>query len=83
MSTRDGPYAIFAMAADGRAQSRLTEGDDDTSNAERALLPGRAGVVSGRAANRVHERAEQASFDIYVMRADGTGTRRLILDDRG
>ena len=75
VSTRDGDYAIFAMNADGARQKRLTE---PTSNvvAGRSLLPGRP-AWSPDGAKIAFASRRTGTPDIYVMRADGTGTQRL------
>jgi Tol biopolymer transport system component len=76
VSSRDGDYAVFGMNADGSDQGRLTDerGDTDTQagvqfQTDPAWSPDgtRIAFASARA----------GSFDIYVMRADGTGTQRL------
>lgn len=76
VSTRDGDYALFGMGADGSRQRRLTHerGDPATPSGlsfqvQPAWSPdgGRIAFASRRAGN----------FAIYVMLADGTGTRRL------
>lgn len=75
VSTRDGDYALFAMDADGSRETRLTpaRGSDE----ERALYfqieP--AWSPDGRTIAFASRRG--VSFDLYAMRADGTGTRRL------
>lgn len=76
VSTRDGDYAIYSMNADGGKRERLTEAEGDPSSPqglffqiEPAWSPdgGQIAFASKRG----------GSFDIYVMNADGTGTRRL------
>jgi Tol biopolymer transport system component len=76
VSTRDGDYAIFGLAADGSGQARLTDEKGDPSTQEGLLFQvepafspdgTRIAFASGR----------DGSFDIYVMNADGTGTQRL------
>ena len=76
VSTRDGDYAVYAMNADGGRQKRLTKADVDTTSpagiffqTDPAWSPNGADIAfsskrSGRSA-------------IYVMRADGTGTKEL------
>lgn len=75
VSTRDGDYAVFAMDADGSREVRLTPAhDSEAHNAlyfqiEPAYSPdGRLIAFAGR---------RGASFDLFVMNADGTGTRQL------
>ena len=76
VSTRDGDYALFGMGADGGRERRLTHerGDPATASGlyfqiEPAWSPdgGRIAFASGRT----------GGLAIYVMLADGTGTRRL------
>ena len=76
VSSRDGDYAIFGMNADGRDQHRLTEehGDPSTpAGLEFQIEPSWSpdGTMIAFASSR------EGSSDIYVMKADGTGTRRL------
>ena len=76
VSSRDGDYALFEMNADGEGQSRLTESDSDPSDpaglffqVEPSWSPdgSRIAFASQRSGN----------FDIYVMNADGTETRKV------
>jgi len=83
VSTRDGDYAVFEMNVDGEGQNRLTEASAASSESvffqvEPDWSPDgtRIAFVSQRS----------GSFDLYVMAADGTGTRRLTStgdDDEG
>src|SRR5919106_145760 len=77
VSTRDGDYAIFEMNADGGAQHRLTprEVGDITSPAK--LFFQVSPVWSPDATQIAFASRRSGSFDIYVMNADGTGTRQL------
>lgn len=75
VSTRDGDYAIFAMDADGSREQRLTKAHDSEAHdvlyfqVEPAYSPdGTQIAFAGR---------RGASFDLFVMGADGTGTRQL------
>ena len=76
VSSRDGDYAIYGMKADGSSQRRLTDERGDTSTS--------AGVEfqtdpawSPDGTRIAFASAREGSFDIYVMNADGTGTKRL------
>lgn len=85
VSSRDGDYAIYGMKADGSGQRRLTDERGDTSTSagvefqtEPAWSPDGARIAFAS--------AREGSFDIYVMNADGTGTKRLTssgANDRG
>jgi len=76
VSTRDGDYAIFGMNADGGRQRRLTRQKGDPSSptglffqVEPAWSPdGRLIAFGSR---------RDGPFQIFVMRADGSGARRL------
>jgi Tol biopolymer transport system component len=76
VSSRDAYYAIYLMDADGSGAGRLTDDEGDPANAagvqwqtDPAWSPDgtKIAFASGR----------EGSFDIYVVNADGTGTRRL------
>ena len=77
VSTRDGDYAIFEMNADGSAQNRLTPRDvGDVTSAARLFF--QIDPAWSRDARRIAFASRRSgSFDIYVMNADGSGTRRL------
>ena len=77
VSTRDGDYAIFEMNADGSAQQRLTprEVGDVTSTGRLFFQVNPA--WSPDATRIAFASQRSSSFDVYVMNADGTGTRRL------
>ncbi|MCS7006303.1 MAG: hypothetical protein RMM28_00820 [Thermoleophilia bacterium] len=75
VSTRDGDYALFAMDADGSRETRLTPApsSDEPRSLYFQIEP--AWSPDGRWIAFASRRG--ASFDLYAMRADGTGTRRL------
>jgi TolB protein len=76
VSTRDGDYAIFEMDADGRRQKRLTETTVDAQS-PRGLFFQIDPAWSPDGSSLAFASKRSGSFDIYVMRADGTGTRRI------
>ncbi len=76
VSTRDGDYAIFAMAGDGGGQHRLTSHDVDVSSPQ-ALFFQIDPAWSPDGSRIAFSSRRSGTFDIYVMSADGTGTRRL------
>jgi len=76
VSTRDGPYAIYEMNADGGAQHRLTDAETDVSKPEGLFFQVEP-AWSPDGAKIAFSSGRNGSFDIYVMNADGTGTARL------
>jgi TolB protein len=75
VSTRDGDYAIYKMNSDGGGQRRLTSSEDETG--PRALFFQVEPAWSPDATRIAFSSRRRRNFDIYVMRADGAGTRRL------
>jgi TolB protein len=76
VSTRDGDYAIYTMSADGGRQERLTEARGDPSSSQGLFFQIEpAWSPDGRQIAFASKR--RGSFDLYVMNADGTGTRPL------
>ncbi len=77
VSTRDGDYAVFEMNANGEGQNRLTEAEttDAASSASVFFQVEPDWSPDGKSIAFVSQRS--GSFDLYVMAADGTGTRRL------
>ncbi len=76
VSTRDGDYAIFGVAAGGGHEQRLTKGKGDPSSPKGlffAIEP--AWSPDGRQIAFVSKR--DGVSHVYVMQADGTGVRRL------
>lgn len=76
VSTRDGDYAIFEMNADGGAERRLTGSDPDTSSPQGLFFQVEP-AWSPDGTRIAFASRRGGAFDIYVMNADGTGTRRL------
>ena len=68
-STRDGDFDVYAMNADGSAQTRLT------STAEHDIGPLWSPDGKYVAFNRFP--ADFSSCEVYVMNADGSGVRQL------
>ena len=74
-SARAGDYAIYVLNADGSAQTRLTENAAARSSNGVFFQVEPDWSPDGRSIAFASRRG--GSFDIYVMNADGTGTRRL------
>jgi len=75
VSARDSDYAIYVLNEDGSAQKRLTA-NDAVQSANGAFFQVEADwAPDGRRIAFASRR--RGSFDIYVMNADGTDTRRL------
>jgi Tol biopolymer transport system component len=77
VSTRDGDYAIFEMNADGGAQHRLTPREGDGSSSPARIFFQIEPTWSPDASQIAFSSRRSGTFDLYVMNADGTGTRRL------
>ena len=77
VSTRDGDYAIFEMNADGSAQHRLTPRESTGAASPARLFFQVEPAWSPDASQIAFASARSGSFDLFVMDADGTGTRRL------
>lgn len=76
VSTRDGDYAIFGMHADGNGERRLTKEKGDPSTSQGLFFQvGPAWSPDGHLIAFASQR--EGKRHIYVMNADGTGTRRL------
>jgi len=77
VSTRDGDYAIYVMNTDGSRQTRLTEHSERDTSSPKGLFfqveP--AWSPDGRMIAFASKR--YGSFDLFVMNADGSHTRRL------
>jgi Tol biopolymer transport system component len=80
VSSRDGDYAIYALDADGSNPKRLTPADNDPTTPEGLFFQtDPAWSPDGRLIAFASKR--EGNFDVYVMNADGTGTRRLTSSD--
>jgi Tol biopolymer transport system component len=76
VSSRDGDYAVYGMTADGGDQHRLTEERGDASTP--AGLQYQVDPAWSPDGQRIaFASAREGSFDIYVMNADGSGSKRL------
>ena len=76
VSTRDGDYAIYRMSARGGDERRVTDAKGDPASPRGLFFqiepaPSPDGGTIAFASKRA------GSFDIYVMRADGSAPRRL------
>ena len=76
MSSRDGDYAIFGMAADGSHQRRLTSEKGDPST-PRGLLFQVEPAWAPDASKIAFASSRDGRSHIYVMAADGSGTTQL------
>jgi Tol biopolymer transport system component len=76
VSTQSGEYAIYAMNADGSGKHRLTDVEADPSTPE-GLFFQTDPAWSPDGTQIAFTSARSGSFDVYVMRSDGSGTRRL------
>jgi Tol biopolymer transport system component len=76
VSTRDGDYAIFGMNADGGHQRRLTRQRGDPST-QTGLFYQTEPAWSPDGTQIAFASRRNGSFQIFVMRADGSGARRL------
>ena len=76
VSSRDGDYAIYSMNAAGGDESRITDAEVDPSSPQGLFFQIEPSVSpDGRTIAFASKRS--GTFDIYVMNADGTRTRRL------
>jgi TolB protein len=76
VSTKDGDYALFASDADGRHARRLTKEKGDPSTPSGLFHQGEPAWSPDGAKIAFVSRRDGRSH-VYVMNADGTGTRRL------
>lgn len=76
VSTRDGVYAIYEMNDNGKGQRRVNNSEPDSSGPQVLFLEVEpAWSLDGT--KIAFSSRTSGSFDIYVMDADGTGTRAL------
>lgn len=76
VSTRDGDYAIFEMNADGGGQRRLTPSEGEVTSPARLFFQTEP-AWSPDGARFAFSSRRSGNFDVYVMNADGTGTKQL------
>jgi TolB protein len=76
VSSRDGDYAIFGMAADGSHQRRLTSEKGDPAT-PRGLLFQVEPAWAPDASRIAFASGRDGHSHIYVMAADGSGTKQL------
>jgi Tol biopolymer transport system component len=77
VSTRDGDYAIYALNADGGNQRRLSSQPEPDLTSPRDLYFQVQPAWSPTGSQIAFASGRSGSFDIYVMSADGSSTRRL------
>ena len=76
VSTRDGDYAIYSMNTGGGGEHRLTDADVDASTPQ-GLFFQTEPAWSPDGATIAFASTREGSFDLYTMKADGSGTKRL------
>ncbi len=81
VSVKDGDYAIFGANADGRHASRLTREKGDPSMPTGLFFQVQP-TWSPDARKIVFSSARDGTSHIFVMNADGTGTKRLTDSDK-
>ena len=77
VSTRDGDYAIYTMAADGSGQTRLSESEGEEADERNALFFEIEPAWSPDGRRIAFASRRTGSFDIYSVNVDGADLRRL------
>lgn len=81
VSSRDGEYAIFTMSADGKGEHRLTPREGGTPEGESVFLQIDP-AWSPDATKIAFVSARTGAPHVYVMNADGSGTKELTSGDK-
>jgi Tol biopolymer transport system component len=76
VSSRDGEYAIFTMSAGGKGEQRLTPREGETPEGESVFWQIDP-AWSPDATKIAFVSARTGEAHVYLMNADGTGTRQL------
>jgi len=76
VSTRDGDYALYAASTSGGAERRLTPAKGDSSTPQ-GLFFQTEPAWSPDGSTIAFASKRSGTFDLYAMKADGSGTRRL------
>jgi Tol biopolymer transport system component len=77
VSTQDGDYAIYALNADGGSRKRFSDRDDGVSTSPREIFFQIEPAWSPDGSLIAFTSRRAGAQNVYVMRADGTMTRRL------
>lgn len=77
VSTRDGDYALYGMRSDGSGEGRLTTDERAASDADARVFFQAQPAWSPDGQEIAFMSRREGRPHLYVMRADGTGTRRL------
>ena len=77
VTSRDGDYAIYGMRADGSGQGRLTKGDGGNGTSLQDVFFQFEPAWSPDGSRLVFTSRRDGRSHIYVMSADGSGTKQL------
>jgi Tol biopolymer transport system component len=77
VTSRDGDYSIYGMRDDGSGQSRLSDDAPEDTNSPGAVFYQVEPDWSPDGSKIVFTSRRDGRSHVYVMRADGSGTRRL------